>query len=254
MPDRSLAPARSLFPSHPFPVSSPPHTPRRFSQLIFPCGLGSSCPIVIIRSAPCRHRSHSFRLSSRPAGSGAGRCHPLVSSARCGQASRRAGVVMSSGVLVSWREWRALRYGGTSSSVPWQASRLMGLYRPCRPCGLNSHRRASRLIISNGGASSSMPWCKQAGNGGGAMSSSLRLVRPSRGGRLVSSTLVRRDVGRGVAPVVARAVMWQASRRRQVHVGYAGPSRLCPFSEHQFDIRIPWGRSSSSCPCLALVN
>ena len=27
--------ARSLFLSHPFPVSSPPHIPRRFRQLIF---------------------------------------------------------------------------------------------------------------------------------------------------------------------------------------------------------------------------
>lgn len=30
---------RSLFPSHPFPVSSPPHIPRRFRKLILPCRL-----------------------------------------------------------------------------------------------------------------------------------------------------------------------------------------------------------------------
>ena len=166
-----------------FTVSLPSHIPRRFRKLISSCRLGSSCHIVVICPlgslasssssvlAPCHHRLSLVplvRLARR--GAWLGEVIRIVSSARRGQASRRADgrghvvhVVRAGSVLIVERLVQSERTSGTSSS---------------------------------------MSWCKQAGNGGGAMSSSLRLVRPSRGVRLVSSTLVRlvrRDVGRGVA-------------------------------------------------------
>lgn len=67
------------------------------------------------------------------------------------------------------------------------------------------------------------------------MSSSLRLVRPSRGVRLVSSTLVRlvrRDVWRGVARCRSCGNVGKQAGRGRVHVGCAGRPRLCPFNEN----------------------
>lgn len=173
-----------------------------------------ACPIVVI--CP-RIVSSSPSLVPLVVSSGRGAVRGdvirIVSSARCWQASRQRGDVV----------------------------RVIHIVR----AAAGSVLIAGRLVQSKrtGGASSSMPWDKQAGNGGWAMSSSLCLVRPSRGVRLVSSTLVRlvrRDVGRGVAR--CRSCGNVGKQAGGGGLGFASSSRLCLFGEHQFDIRIPWGR------------
>ena len=73
------------------PVSSSPHIPRRFRQLILtPCDLGSSCLIVVIHPRPMS----SSPLSSRPSVSSGGERGGSMSSARVGkQAGERGDVV-----------------------------------------------------------------------------------------------------------------------------------------------------------------
>ena len=231
------------------PYRRRPHIPRRFHQLILPpCLLGSSLP----------HRHHS----SSP--------HVIIALTRPARRLVRAGSM--TGRCYPYRVVRLLWVSKHDGGRAWPC-------RPCRPCSrlvagiaiwlsvvirssgkqagnggdvvhiVHVVRAGSVLIVGRlvqsertSGASSSLSWGKQAGNGGGAMSSSLRLVRPSRGVRLVSSTLVRlvrRDVGRGVAR--CRSCGNVGKQAGGGGLGFASSSSLCLFGEHQFDIRIPWG-------------
>ena len=145
-------------PAHPFPRIAAAAYPAPFSGAHFPVPPlifsprrrhlfpRVACPIVVIcprivSSSP----SLVPLVISSGRGAGRGDIIRIVSSARRGQASRRAGVAMRPAFS---------SHGGRSVGVViramiWQASRQRRRCRPCRPCRpcwLGPHRRASRSI------------------------------------------------------------------------------------------------------------
>lgn len=180
--------ARSLF-SYPAPFSKA-HSPVR-PRIIFlhrrHSSPGFSCPIGVIRHRPMPLSPPSVPLVRLVrAWSGAGRSHPyrvVRSSWASKQAGGRGHVVHVIRIVLVLISWRALRYGGASSSVPCGKQAGNG--------AMSSMSSMSSGFSSRGGRGGH---CDTAGrhhpcrgvskqaSWAGAVSSSLRLAWASRGG------------------------------------------------------------------------